>query len=155
MVSKNWNGLVNKHQKKGRIHGVFGFVLRRVQRSTAFASVNLFAHMFSHVSIFSKCSCWKYSLIFGISVMTLYCIHQVEVKFIFQTCWIPGAKKSNPLHCRKTFQSGSQRQPQPPRPPLPQLQQLPRLPQVPLQHSTSTPQTALWRPTGICRGRCL
>ena len=79
---------------------------------------------------------------------------QVEVKFIFQTCWIPGAKKSNPLHCRKTSQSGSQ-QPQPALPPLPQLQQLPRLPQVPLQHSTSTPQTALWRPTGICRGRCL
>ena len=75
VVWKTLNGLVNKHQKKGRIHGVFGFVLRRVQRSTAFASVNLFAHMFSHVAIFSKCSCWKYSLILGISVMTLYCIH--------------------------------------------------------------------------------
>ena len=75
VVWKNLNGLVKKHQKKGRSHGVFGFVLRRVQRSIAFALVKLFAHMFSHVSIFSKCSCWKYSLILGISVMTLYCIH--------------------------------------------------------------------------------
>ena len=39
--------LSTKCQKKGKTHGVFGFVLKRVQISGASASVNLFAHMFS------------------------------------------------------------------------------------------------------------
>ena len=41
--------LSTKCQKKGKTHGVFGFVLKCVQTSTAFASINLFAHMFSQL----------------------------------------------------------------------------------------------------------
>ena len=58
-------GLSIKCQRKGKTHGVFGFASKRVQISTAFASVSLFAHMFSwsdmRIVFVENATEWQYS----------------------------------------------------------------------------------------------